>query len=108
MIRCLSWALWRGPRGQIQSPTITQNLNAPSPTYLGSGKLGELEDTVKELHVETVIFDDELTPAQQRVLEDRLQVKVIDRTALILDIFAGRARTREKASCRLNWRRSSI
>ena len=74
---------------------ITQNLNAPSPTYLGSGKLGELEDTVKELHVETVIFDDELTPAQQRVLEDRLQVKVIDRTALILDIFAGRARTRE-------------
>lgn len=75
--------------------TLTQNLNAPSPTYVGSGKLDELEDTVKELHVETVIFDDELTPAQQRVLEDRLQVKVIDRTALILDIFAGRARTRE-------------
>lgn len=75
--------------------TVTQNLNAPSPTYVGSGKLDELEDTVKELHVETVIFDDELTPAQQRVLEDRLQVKVIDRTALILDIFAGRARTRE-------------
>ncbi len=75
--------------------TVTQNLNAPSPTYVGSGKLEELEDTVKELHVETVIFDDELTPAQQRVLEDRLQVKVIDRTALILDIFAGRARTRE-------------
>ncbi len=75
--------------------TITQNLNVPSPTYVGSGKLEELENTVKELHVETVIFDDELTPAQQRVLEDRLQVKVIDRTALILDIFAGRARTRE-------------
>ena len=75
--------------------TVTQNLNTPSPTYVGSGKLEELEDTVKELHVETVIFDDELTPAQQRVLEDRLQVKVIDRTALILDIFAGRARTRE-------------
>ena len=75
--------------------TITQNLNAPSPTYVGSGKLEELENTVKELHVETVIFDDELTPAQQRVLEDRLEVKVIDRTALILDIFAGRARTRE-------------
>ena len=62
---------------------------------MGSGKLEELEDTVQELHVETVICDDELTPAQQRVLEDRLQVKVIDRTALILDIFAGRARTRE-------------
>ena len=75
--------------------TVTQNLNVPSPTYVGSGKLEELEDTVNELHVKTVIFDDELTPAQQRVLEDRLQVKVIDRTALILDIFAGRARTRE-------------
>lgn len=74
---------------------VTQNLNVPSPTYVGSGKLEELEDTVKSMHVKTVIFDDELTPAQQRVLEDRLQVKVIDRTALILDIFAGRARTRE-------------
>lgn len=75
--------------------TVTQTLNAPSPTYVGSGKLEELEDTVGELHVETVICDDELTPAQQRVLEDRLKIKVIDRTALILDIFAGRARTRE-------------
>ena len=75
--------------------TVTQRLNAPSPTYVGSGKLDELEDTVGQLHVETVICDDELTPAQQRVLEDRLKVKVIDRTALILDIFAGRARTRE-------------
>ena len=75
--------------------TVTQTLNAPSPTYVGSGKLDQLEDTVRELHVETVICDDELTPAQQRVLEDRLMVKVIDRTALILDIFAGRARTRE-------------
>lgn len=75
--------------------TVTQTLNAPSPTYVGSGKLEELEETVAELYVETVICDDELTPAQQRVLEDRLMVKVIDRTALILDIFAGRARTRE-------------
>ena len=75
--------------------TITQTLNAPSPTYVGSGKLEEIEDTVGSLHCETVICDDELTPAQQRVLEDRLKVKVIDRTALILDIFAGRARTRE-------------
>ena len=75
--------------------TVTQTLNAPSPTYLGSGKLDELRETVGELYVETVICDDELTPAQQRVLEDRLEVKVIDRTALILDIFAGRARTRE-------------
>ena len=75
--------------------TVTQTLNAPSPTYVGSGKLDEIENAVGELRVETVICDDELTPAQQRVLEDRLKVKVIDRTALILDIFAGRARTRE-------------
>ena len=75
--------------------TVTQTLNAPSPTYVGSGKLDEIGETVRDFHIETVICDDELTPAQQRVLEDRLQVKVIDRTALILDIFAGRARTRE-------------
>ena len=74
---------------------VTQTLNAPSPTYIGSGKLDELGHMVHELHIETVIFDDELRPAQQRVLEDRLKVKVIDRTALILDIFASRARTRE-------------
>ena len=75
--------------------TVTQRLNHPSPTYVGSGKLEEIEDSVQEHRVETVICDDELTPAQQRVLEDRLKVKVIDRTALILDVFAGRARTRE-------------
>jgi len=75
--------------------TVTQTLNAPSPTYVGSGKLDEIAETVRDFRVETVICDDELTPAQQRVLEDRLEVKVIDRTALILDIFAGRARTRE-------------
>ena len=75
--------------------TVTQTLNARSATYVGAGKLDELEQTVGELQIETVICDDELTPAQQRVLEDRLKVKVIDRTALILDIFARRARTRE-------------
>ena len=75
--------------------TVTQTLNAPSPTYVGTGKLEEIEDMVGALHCDTVICDDELTPAQQRVLEDRLKVKVIDRTALILDIFARRARTRE-------------
>ena len=75
--------------------TVKQKLNAPSPTYVGSGKLTEIEEAVRDSYIETVICDDELTPAQQRVLEDRLKVKVIDRTALILDIFAGRARTRE-------------
>ena len=62
--------------------TVKQTLNAPSPTYLGSGKLDELEDTVRDAHIETVICDDELTPAQQRVLEDRLKVKVIDQNGV--------------------------
>ncbi len=75
--------------------TVKQLLKSPSPTYMGSGKLIEIEALIREERVETVICDDELTPAQQRVLEDRLKVKVIDRTALILDIFANRARTRE-------------
>ncbi len=75
--------------------TLTQTLQKPSPTYLGKGKLEELRAVVRDEDVATVIFDDELTPSQQRTLEDRLKTKVIDRTALILDVFARRARTRE-------------
>ncbi len=74
---------------------LTQVLSRPSPTYLGSGKIDELELAVREDEVDTVIFDDELDPGQQRTLEEKLGVKVIDRTALILDVFAQRARTRE-------------
>lgn len=74
---------------------ITQYQNRPSPTYLGAGKLDELKELISLHRVDTAIFDDELTPSQQRALEDLLKVKVIDRTALILDVFAQRARTRE-------------
>ena len=75
---------------------LTQRVDRPSHTYLGKGKLKELSDTCSELDVDTVICDDELTPTQQRNLEDQLgERKVIDRTALILDVFASRARTRE-------------
>jgi GTP-binding protein HflX len=74
---------------------VVQRLQKPSPTYLGSGKLQELLEIIEEERAQTAIFDDELTPTQQRTLEDRLQIKVIDRTALILDVFATRARTRE-------------
>jgi GTP-binding protein HflX len=75
---------------------VTQNLDAPSPTYyIGKGKIGELTSRKEQTQCETVIFDDELSPRQQRNLEDALGVKVIDRTALILDIFARKARTRE-------------
>lgn len=75
---------------------FTQKLKAPSPTYyIGKGKIAELISLKEQTQYNTVIFDDELSPRQQRNLEELLQVKVIDRTALILDIFAKQARTHE-------------
>ena len=74
---------------------FTQSMHKPSPTYIGKGKIDELAHAVKHTEVDTVIFDDELSPNQQKTLEDKLGVKVIDRTALILDVFAQRARSRE-------------
>ncbi|MBI2329617.1 MAG: GTPase HflX [Chloroflexi bacterium] len=75
---------------------LTQRLPAPSKShYLGRGKLDELVSLKSTTNYDVVIFDDELSPLQQRNLEDSLQVKVIDRVALILDIFARRAQTRE-------------
>ena len=75
---------------------LIQRLPVPSAThYLGKGKLDELLALQDSTDYNVAIFDDELSPRQQRNLEEALQVKVIDRAALILDIFAGRARTRE-------------
>jgi len=75
---------------------ITQHLPVPSKThYIGKGKLEELLALKDTLNYDVAIFDDELSPIQQRKLEEELQVKVIDRAALILDIFARRARTHE-------------
>ena len=75
---------------------IQQRLKQPDrKSYIGKGKLQDLAEARADLHYNVAIFDDELSPAQQRTLEERLGVKVIDRTALILDIFAQRARTRE-------------
>jgi len=74
---------------------ITQRLERPLNTYLGSGKIKELISLKGQLGYNVVIFDDELSPHQQKNMEDILQVKVIDRTALILDIFAKQAKTRE-------------
>jgi GTP-binding protein HflX len=75
---------------------LTQKLDAPSPTYyIGKGKIGELIDLKEQTPYDTVIFDDELSPRQQRNLEEALGVKVIDRSALILHIFARKARTHE-------------
>ena len=76
--------------------TLTQKLDIASPTsYIGKGKIEELISLKEQTQYNTVVFDDELSPRQQRNLEEILQVKVIDRTALILDIFARQARTRE-------------
>jgi GTP-binding protein HflX len=75
---------------------VVQNLSAPSNAYyLGKGKLAEIQSLKDTLNYNVVIFDNELLPVQQRNLEEALQVKVIDRVALILDIFARRAMTRE-------------
>ncbi|HEU65819.1 MAG TPA: GTPase HflX [Chloroflexi bacterium] len=75
---------------------LTQNLDAPSPTYyIGKGKIEELINLKEQTQYDMVIFDDELSPRQQRNLEEALGVKVIDRSALILHIFARKARTHE-------------
>ena len=74
---------------------VTQRANRLGPTYVGSGKVEEIREMVAELEADTVIFDDELTPAQQRNLENALGCKVIDRTALILDVFGRHASTYE-------------
>ncbi len=65
------------------------------PTFLGKGKLAELKELAEERDVDLVIFNDDLTPSQVRNLEKELGAKVVDRSELILDIFARRARTRE-------------
>lgn len=64
-------------------------------TLIGSGKMEEIAETVRLANAQTVIFDDEISPAQQKNLEEVIPAKVIDRTRLILDIFAQRARTQE-------------
>ncbi len=75
---------------------LVQARSDPDPaTFVGRGKLEEIHREIHRTGAELVIFDDELTPAQLRNLEERLGVKVIDRTALILDIFALHARSRE-------------
>ena len=73
-----------------------QKLDAPAPaTFIGKGKAEEFAAFCRRNDVDTVIFDDELSPAQSRTLEKIFNCKVLDRTSLILDIFARRARTRE-------------
>lgn len=75
---------------------IIQRRDKPDPaTFIGSGKVSELKSIVAATKADTVICDGELSPGQLRQLEDRVKVKVVDRTALILDIFAQHAKSRE-------------
>jgi GTP-binding protein HflX len=91
-------ALLAETAGAVVAGRTVQRLDSPHPaTYVGKGKLEEIKAlrTDPEHGYTMVLFDDELSPSQQANLEDALKVKVLDRTALILDIFAMRARTRE-------------
>src|SRR5437660_2206568 len=75
---------------------VVQTRSDPDPaTFVGKGKMAELHDAVHRSAADAAIFDDELSPGQLRNLEERLSVKVVDRTALILDIFALHARSGE-------------
>ncbi len=82
--------------GSVVLDALIQRRDRPDPaTYIGSGKAKELRDIVTAEGADTVICDGELAPGQLRQLEDTVKVKVVDRTALILDIFAQHARSRE-------------
>ena len=76
--------------------TVVQRRNSPDArTYLGKGRVVELKEIAREANAEVVVFEDELGPSQQRRLEDELEMRVVDRTAVILDIFAAHAHTAE-------------
>ena len=84
--------------GAVVVGRTVQRLESPNPAYyIGKGKVEEIASLKATQDYDLVIFDDELSPSQQRNLEKALKVKIIDRTALILDIFAQHARTREGA-----------
>src|SRR5450631_1352078 len=82
--------------GSLVLDGLIQRRDRPDPaTYIGSGKAKELRDIVASTGADTVICDGELAPGQLRQLEEVVKVKVVDRTALILDIFAQHARSKE-------------
>lgn len=76
--------------------SVVQRLEAPHPKfYIGEGKVGQVEQMAKDREAELIVFDEDLSPGQAKNLEDALGIRVVDRTELILDIFARRARTSE-------------
>ena len=101
IFRPTSASIWRSCAGvsslskMTTSTRVSSHEAASARTFIGSGKAGQFANQCRLNNVDTVIFDDELSPAQSRNLENVFECKVLDRTALILDIFAQRARTRE-------------
>ena len=82
--------------GAVTVGRVIQNLDQVNPgTYVGKGKLDEIKELIWETQATGVICDDELSPIQLGNMEDALDIKVMDRTLIILDIFAGRASTNE-------------
>src|ERR1700739_34853 len=82
--------------GADEAARVVQRREHPDPaTYVGRGKAEKLREVARAVHADTVVFDDELTPAQSRNLEKILGRTAIDRTAVILDIFAQNARSQE-------------
>ncbi len=82
--------------GSTVLDALIQRRDKPDPaTFIGSGKVSELKEIVKSTGADTVVCDGELSPSQLRNLEDKVKVKVVDRTALILDIFAQHAKSKE-------------
>ena len=80
--------------GGTVTKTFTQKLNNPNPkTFIGEGKINEIREYIKENNIQTVIFDDELSATQERNISKISNCKILDRTNLILDIFAQRAKT---------------
>src|SRR6478735_2848096 len=80
--------------GGLTVKIFTQKLQPPErSTYVGTGKLDEIKEYVIAEEIDIVVFDDELAPSQLRNIERELNVKILDRSNLILDIFAGRAQT---------------
>ena len=80
--------------GGLTVKTFTQKMQRPDrATFVGTGKLEEIKEYVQAEEIDIVVFDDELSPSQLRNIENELQVKILDRSNLILDIFANRAQT---------------
>jgi len=80
--------------GGLVEKRFTQRIDTPNPsTLIGKGKMDEINTYVKAKNIQTIVFDDELSPAQEKNISKILKIKVLDRTNLILDIFAQRAKT---------------